>query len=92
VESSRGGIRTSRGFFYGRDQADVDLGPELGGIISYPNVSRSIGLVLSSGIGNVTLTELGTTLGIADLYDLIEIVTVDAHNRRVVNKALTKKD
>jgi len=32
------------------------------------------------------MTELSTTLGAEDLYDLLEIVSVDAHNRRVAMK------
>lgn len=33
-----------------------------------------------------TLTELGTTLGLEDLHDLLEIAQVDAHNRRIMDK------
>lgn len=29
---------------------------------------------------------LGTTLGLEDLYDLVEVVLVDAHNDRVIEK------
>ena len=32
-----------------------------------------------------TMTELTTTLGAEDLYNLFEIAVVDAHNERVMN-------
>lgn len=35
-----------------------------------------------------TLHELDTVYGLEDLYDLIEILAIDAHNQR----AMTKKD
>ncbi len=33
-----------------------------------------------------TLHELGTVYGVKDLYDLIEVIVVDAHNKRVIDK------
>jgi hypothetical protein len=33
-----------------------------------------------------TLHELDTIYGVEDLYDMIEILAVDAHNRIIVNK------
>ena len=33
----------------------------------------------------VTLAELGDSLGAEDLYDLLEIIMVDAHNERIAN-------
>lgn len=32
-----------------------------------------------------TLAELGDSLGAEDLYDLLEIIMVDAHNERIAN-------
>lgn len=40
---------------------------------------RSIALAISSG--RATLHELDTVYGIEDIYDLLEIVEVDAYNR-----------
>lgn len=34
-----------------------------------------------------TWVETETILGIQDIYDLIEILAVDAHNRRIAQKA-----
>ena len=36
--------------------------------------------------GKATLVELDTVLGMDDLYDLLEIIMVDAHNRAIINK------
>jgi len=33
-----------------------------------------------------TLSELDTVYGAEDLYDMLEIISVDAHNNRVANK------
>lgn len=33
-----------------------------------------------------TLHELSTIYGIEDVYDMLEISAVDAHNRRLMNK------
>lgn len=33
-----------------------------------------------------TLAELDTIYGMEDVYDMLEIATVDAHNRRILNK------
>jgi hypothetical protein len=34
--------------------------------------------------------ELDTVLGVQDLYDLLEIISVDAHNQRVMNELAAK--
>lgn len=34
--------------------------------------------------GRATLQELSTVYGLEDLHDLIEIITIDAHNQRVL--------
>ena len=34
-----------------------------------------------------TLLELQDVYGLEDMYDLIEILMVDAHNRRIANEA-----
>lgn len=69
--------------FFSRVPIDVDVGDAPAGLIGYPNVPGAIGSVISSG--NATLVELQTVLGTEDVYDLLEIISVDAHNRRVLN-------
>jgi hypothetical protein len=48
----------------------------------YVNVPRAIGAVVSSRLA--TLHELDTIYGIEDLYALLEILSVDAHNQKVL--------
>ncbi|MBC9904847.1 transcription elongation factor GreA [Achromobacter xylosoxidans] len=43
---------------------------------------RSIGLVISRHPG--LLHDLQTVYGAEDLYNLLEVIAVDAHNRRVL--------
>lgn len=45
------------------------------------NVPKTIGAVISSGMAK--LHELDTIYGAEDLYDMLEVIAVDAHNRRI---------
>lgn len=53
-------------------------------MIQAANVPRTIAAVVSSG--RATLHELDTVYGVEGLYDLLEIVAVDAHNARVLSE------
>ena len=53
--------------------------------MDYPNVPGVIGAVISTG--KATMRDLDEWLSVEDVYDLMEIVSVDAHNRRAVAKA-----
>lgn len=44
---------------------------------------RTVATVISSRLA--TLHELDTVYGMSDLWDLLEIITVDAHNARIAN-------
>jgi 4-diphosphocytidyl-2C-methyl-D-erythritol kinase len=48
-------------------------------------VPATIGTVVSKGLA--TLHELDTVYGTQDLYDMLEIIAVDAHNERVMRQA-----
>jgi hypothetical protein len=48
-----------------------------------------IGAIVSSG--KASLIELQTVYGLEDAYDLLEVISVDAHNRRVMNKRLAEE-
>jgi hypothetical protein len=39
-----------------------------------------------------TLHELDTVYGVEDLYDMLEVLEVDAHNKRIAQAALNKRD
>ncbi len=53
--------------------------------MDYPNVPRVIGTLISARMA--TLHELSTIYGMADAYDLLEILQVDAHNKRAIESA-----
>ena len=48
-----------------------------------------IGVILSTG--KATLHELDTVYSLQDAYDLLEVIMVDAHNNRAVNKHFEAK-
>lgn len=52
------------------------------------NISREIGAVISAG--KASLHECDTVYGLEDIYDILEIISVDAHNRNVMNKRNVK--
>ncbi len=58
------------------------------GLIEYANIPPMVGMVVSSR--HATLRELQTVYGVLDLYNLAELVAVDAHNARAVAEAQTK--
>jgi len=51
--------------------------------VEYANVPRTIATVISAG--KATLHELDTVYGIEDLWSMLEVITVDNHNYRVLN-------
>ena len=54
------------------------------GLIEYENVPPTVATAFSSG--RASMTELTTTLGLEDLYDILEVLAVDARNARTVEK------
>lgn len=42
--------------------------------------------------GYVTYGELSTTLSVEDLYDIVEVYSVDAYNHKVVEEYYEKKN
>lgn len=56
----------------------------VGGIVEYANVPLPIATIISSG--KASLYELSTSLSVEDEWDILEVIMVDAHNRRVMAK------
>lgn len=48
------------------------------------NVPPTIGMVISHD--KALAAPLSTVLGLEDLHDIIEVILVDAHNRRLIEK------
>ena len=57
--------------------------------ITSANVPATIHAVISAG--RATLHELDTVYGARDLYDMLEMIKVDAYNERLAHKAAAKE-
>jgi hypothetical protein len=68
----------------------VDGGAADPDLIDYTNVPRSLGIIVSRG--KATWADLSTTLGVKDVYDLLEIIAVDDHNARVLREKADRGD
>lgn len=53
-------------------------------MIHYANIPRNVGVVISRH--PALLRDLQTVYGAEDLYNLLEVIAVDAHNRRVLSE------
>lgn len=62
----------------------MEIGVASHDLMEYVNVPPTIGAVISSG--KATLHELNTVLGIEDVYTILEVIAIDAHNRHVLLK------
>lgn len=52
--------------------------------IGYANINGVIGLIVSKRYA--TLHELKTVIGMAEAYDILEIITVDSYNAYLASK------
>lgn len=74
------------GFFASRKHIDFGVcGDDESKYLKYRNVPMYIAYIISSK--QATLHELSTVYGVEDMYNLIEIISVDAHNARVARGA-----
>jgi hypothetical protein len=55
------------------------------------NVPPSIGMVISSAPDKATALASLENMGIEDLCDILEVISVDAHNRRLLAKRNARK-
>jgi hypothetical protein len=85
------GVHIAYGFFAGRRQVEIDrdVWDDGATLATCPNVPRTIHAVISGE--KATLQELGTVYGLEDLYDMLEIIIVDAHNHKILSKRSGKK-
>ena len=74
------------GFFDARRHVDFGLSGGAGSdrIIEYTNIAPIFATVISARM--VTLHELDTVYGLEDVFDMLEIIAIDNHNRNVLNK------
>jgi hypothetical protein len=56
--------------------------------LEYLNVPRTIASVVSSG--KATMRDCQEFYSVEDIYDIMEIIAVDTHNRRLIDKNANK--
>lgn len=66
------------------DELRLGLEDDIPGIIEYANIPRQIGALISAG--KATLDECNTVYSVEDVYLMLEVVAVDAHNRRMAEE------
>lgn len=81
-------MEVAHGFFEGRRPLKLRRWPSGGGrqvtFAEYRNVPAVIGTLLSKRLA--TLHELDTIYGVRDVYDMLEVATVDDYNTALVNR------
>lgn len=84
--SQVGGPETPHKFFRDRLPFQVDLGSDgvSGRFREYANVPPSIGTALS--VDKSLIVALKTTMNVEALWDVLEVILVDAHNARVLQR------
>lgn len=55
------------------------------GLVDYTNLPKNIGFVISGK--KASLIELQTVYGVQDMWDMLEIIVVDNHNKIVLSEA-----
>ena len=53
-------------------------------MVDYGNIPRTIGALISAG--KATLHECDTVYSVEDVYLMLEVVIIDAHNKRVADE------
>jgi hypothetical protein len=80
-------VEIAHGFFEGRRPLNLRRFPGGGqqaGFAEYLNLPAVIGTILSKRMA--TLHELDTVYGVRDVYDMLEVITIDDYNRNLANR------
>ena len=90
MDSAKWGHNVARKFFARRKPVNLDFGPAAEcDFQEYINVPPIIGAVIATQ--SATLIELQTVLSVEDVYDLLEIRSIDAYNRKLLAKTPKNK-
>lgn len=86
--SARADFQVAHRFFFQREviEEKIKLGFEddIPGLLEYQNLPRTIGAVISAN--KATLIECDTVYSVEDIYIMLEVVVIDAHNRRTAEE------
>lgn len=81
-------MEAAHGFFKGRRPLNLRRLPAGGGqqkgFAEYLNISAPVATLLSKRMA--TLHELDTVYGVRDVYDMLEVVTIDDYNNALANR------
>ena len=80
-------MEIAHGFFEGRRPLSLQRLPGGGqqkGFAEYLNLSAVVGTLLSKRMA--TLHELDTVYGVQDVYDMLEVITIDNYNQVLANR------
>ena len=72
-----------------KDELRLGLLDDIPGLIEYANLPRQIGAVISAG--KASLNECQTIYSVEDVYLMLEVIAIDAHNRRVAEEHARNK-
>jgi hypothetical protein len=73
-------------------EEDLRLGfdDDIPGMLEYRNLPRMIGAVISAN--KATLNECETIYSVEDIYLMLEVISIDVHNRRAAEAWASRKD
>ena len=75
-------MESSHGFFASRKHLDFGVcGDDDSKFMQYRNIPVPIAYVISAKMA--TLHELSTVYGVEDMYNLLEVISIDAYNARI---------
>ena len=81
-------MEAAHGFFEGRRPLNLRRlqggGGQQKGFAEYLNISAPIATLLSKRIA--TLHELDTVYGVRDVYDMLEVITIDDYNNALAKR------
>jgi hypothetical protein len=94
VENPRGDLPAAYRFFFTRKVIEEDLRhsrleDDIPGLVDYANIPRTVGAAISSG--KATLVECETVYSVEDVYLMLEVIAVDAHNRFMAEEWARRK-
>lgn len=65
------------------------LDADIPGLLEYSNLPKTVGAIISSRLG--TLLECDTVYSVEDVYLMLEVLMIDAHNKAVADKYYADK-
>lgn len=71
------------------EELRLGLDEDVPGLAEYANIPRTIGALISAD--KASLSECETIYSVEDVYLMLEVIAVDAHNRKTVDEWVRRK-